>query len=425
MAKKKKPKQNKPAPAPVNPVHAMNPSSWQPKIPGQSVSILPDRHKIGRLLLQPASVGMTGKGIDECLRDYNDALIKKMHWMTRREVKQKDVIDIRPILNRQNAESWMAPSPGASDDDIIYGVTDYWYCYVPCFEEGVLHVNDCRYIWWRVEDLDFDNNRMAVRLQDFIYYADGGGWQPGVTGLVCWRFEDPDTVHAGFDPESDPKLLHPPVKFAAVPEDSIPDYIAMYKLVDINTLGWNAAKKKIWRDTIMANAVTGCERMKKQTGMHNLDNLAGMFTSYMLRINKILDLNKKAKCASRAVSKESHTEYLAEKKKAKSENRKLEPERRIMNVGPIVITSRLKPKPGGRAVADYKKLAWKTRGHMRTLKSGKRVWVRESVHRRKALMTPENMNAVPENATPLTLRIQSQDVIDKNNQEQKGDTQET
>lgn len=373
--------------------------------------------KIGRMLLQPSSVAVVSEGLDELLRDYNQALVSDLGWMSRRDIKKQDMVDVRPILDIQKLEGWQAPNPKTNPEDTAYAVDGYWYCYIPCFSEGVLHVNSGRYIWWKIEDLDFEKHRMAVWLQDFIYYDMGGGWQPGVRGLVCWKFQDPEDI-TGYMEDGLPKRLR--VEFAAVPEQSVTSYTEIYKLIDIRKFHWSQDKLKIWNEVLLVNAQKGVETMLARTGMHNLDNLAGMFTTYMLKVNRILDANKKA-MKSRPVSDSEHETYLKDRKESKAKGEKPKPERRVRNVGPIVITSRVRPKPNGRSVADYKKPAWKTRKHLRTLPSGKKTWVKASIHRRKALLTPENANLIPDDPAPVTIRIRSQDTVKDEKTEEKTD----
>ena len=349
------------------------------------------------IMLQPSSFAMAGEGLDVLIRDYTGALVSDLGWMTRRQVKSKDTVDLRPLLSPP-ANGWEAANPRTNADDIAYGIAEYWHCYVPCFEEGVLHVNSGRYIYWKLEDLDFGKHRMAVWLHDFAYYDNGAGWHPGVNGLVCWKFEDPEETLASR------VVAKPPVKFAAVPEQSVVDYVQLYGLIGASRFDWTKAQRKLWEEVVLANARESCAGMKAKTGMHNLDNLAGMFTSYMLKVNRILDENREA-VKSRPVSDEEHKAYAERKKAAKAAGTKPLPERRVMNIGGLAVTARSKPKSGRRAAASYTKASWVTRGHMRTLKSGKKVWIRQSVHRRKALMTPENAGAAPEAPRPVTIRV--------------------
>lgn len=360
-----------------------------------------------RMLLQAASFSVAGETADRLLKDYNRHLVDDLGMMSRREIKKKDIVDLRPVLDIKNIPDWQAPSPGLDFQDKLYTVQDYYYCYIPCFEEGVYHVNAGRYIYWKVTDMDLANHRMMLWLQDFVYYSEGSGWQPGVHGNVAWRFGDPEDEAMGAFAEKRAMKC----EYAAIP-DAITDYVKMYGLIDVRTLGWPKKDVKAWEDLVVAYARKGCALMKEKTGSHNLDSLAAMFTSYTVKTNRILSEHKAAG-KSKPASKEEHEKYLAKKKQAGAPPEKPAKERRVRNIGPISVTSKSRPKPGRRAVADYKKAAWETRGHIRKLKSGKKVWVKKSVHRRKALLGKDTAAAPPETA-PVTIRILPQD---KNSEE--------
>lgn len=355
-----------------------------------------------QMLLQSASFSIAGGVADRLLRDYNDRLVSDLGMMSRREVKKKDIVDLRPLFDLRHIPDWQAPDPKLDFQDKMYIATDYYYCCIPCFEEGVYHVNAGRYIYWRVKDMDLANHRMMLWLQDFVYYSEGCGWQPGVHGTVAWKFGDPgDEMRTSL-------LAGKPMQcgYASLP-DAVTDYVQMYGLLDVKKLGWSKKDIESWHDLVISNAKKGCELMHKKTGSHNLDSLAAIFTSYTIKTNRILSEHKAAS-KSEPASKSEHQEYLEakreEKAMAKKPNKPVQ-ERRIRTIGNIRITSRSKPKPGRRAVANYTKAAWTTRGHLRTLKSGKKVYVRESVHRRKALLDAETASQEPVK-TPLTIRLE-------------------
>lgn len=361
----------------------------------------------GQLKIQPASFNISGGRAGRMIREYNQHLIDDLGMMRRRDIRKKDIVDLRPVLDRKGIESWQAPDPKLTMDEKLYTVDDYYYCYVPCFEEGAYQVNDHRYIYWKITDLDLGAHRMIVWLQDFVYYdGEGSGWQPGVHGNVAWRFGDPDDEANGALAER----RRMKCEYAAT-ENSVTDYVQLYRLLDVKSFGWNRNELADWENWVMKYAAKSCADMKAKTGQHNLDCLAAMFTSYTVKTNKILSDHKNAR-KSRPVSQSEHEAFIAEKKAAAEKGEPKPKERRIQVIGPISVTSATRPKPGRRAIANYTKASWTTRGHMRTLPSGKKVPVRKSIHRRKALLTPENAGDMPE-ATPVTIRIMPQEKPEK------------
>lgn len=348
-----------------------------------------------RILLQPSSFGMAGDDAARLLRDYNSRLMSERGMMSRREIKSKDIVDLRPLLSAGSLPGWQAPDPMLDFQDRLYVVQDYYYCYVPCFEEGVYHVNSDRYIYWRMTGLDTAAHVLTVFLQDFVYYADGCGWQPGVYGNVRWQFGDPglerQEAFAG----------HRRMKCEYAPSsDAVTDYARLYRLLDVKSMGWSKQDLKLWENVVIANAREGCRLMSARTGLDNLGSLAAIFASYTVKVNRILSEHKSAGRSRPAPGQEREPRPAVEKDAAGSAPPAKE--RRIRTVGPISFTSRERPKPGRRAMANYVKASWETRGHMRTLRSGRKVWVKKSVHKRKAL---QGSDAQAPESTPLTVRI--------------------
>lgn len=379
-------------------------NKWPLTLPGPNGTRINTGMEIkGQLKIQSSSFSVSGGRASELIREYNQHLVDELGMMRRRDLRKKDIVDLRQVLDRKGLESWQAPDPKLSMDEKIYTVDDYYYCYIPCFEEGAYQVNDHRFIYWKITDIDLENHRMMLWLQDFIYYdGEGSGWQPGVHGNVAWRFGDPDDEANGALAER----RRMKCEYAAT-EDAVTDYVRLYRLIDVKSFGWSKAKISDWENWVVKYAVKSCADMKKKTGQHNLDCLAAMFTSYTVKTNKILSDHKNAR-KSRPISEKDHEAFVAEKKAAAEKGEPKPKERRIQVIGPISVTSKERPKPGRRAIANYRKAAWPTRGHMRTLRSGKKVPVKKSIHRRKALLTPENAGDMPE-ATPVTMVMKPQD----------------
>lgn len=329
------------------------------------------------------------------LQEYNRRLVTDLGMMRRRDLKTKDLVDIRGILDLANKTAWEAPDSRLSLNDKAYCMGDYYYCYIPCFEEGAYHINSDRYIYWIVKDLDLAAHKMTVHLQDFIYYD--AGWQPGIYGDVAFQFADPESEILRAVQEKRAFCC----RWKELP-GSISDYGQLYRLLDIERFNWPKNERSVWYGTVLKHADAGRNRVEAKSGENNLGNLAAMFLNFTAKTNRILSEYKSA-VKSRPVSGQEHRSYLAERKAAPDP--KLVPkERRIRVIGNIQVISRTKPKPGQRALANYTKIAWNTRSHFRKLRSGKKVFVKASVHRRKALLTPENQNIVPDD-TPLTIKL--------------------
>ena len=365
----------------------------------------PKSLKVGFIQAQGSAFVQMDGPHSQLIRDYNLKLIERYGYLTRRELRKKDIIDLRPILDTKNTPDWMAPHIKQTHEDNMYCIDEYYYAFIPCFEEGAYYVNSQRYIYWKIVDLDLTKHRMLLWLQDYVFYTEGCGWQPGVCGIVGWQFADPETEQQNALAEH--RRMKCEFGHGDNPGD-VPTYGVMYRLLDpVKDMGWNKSQIKDWNNLVISYADSTEKAMLARTKYDNLNSLAHMFTTYTIKTNRILSEHRKAAKASKQVSDSEHREYLAEKEKVKAEQgpdaAKKVKERRIRTIGEIVITSRVTPKPGRRALANYKLASWKARGHIRTLKSGKRIYIKASTRYRKALK--DKIGVQPAPLTPMTVII--------------------
>lgn len=348
------------------------------------------------------------------LRQYSNRLIDDFGAMTRRELRFKDIVDMRGIVDTAKIRPDAMDYLEISVDDVAYGAEEYPYCFIPCFEEGVFHMNRDRYIYWRIEEVDPGAGYLRAFLRDYSYYHEVSLWESGVHGAVEWRFVDPSEI----EKENTPYLVKTAALVAAqwkVPGKVLPGgisgYDQLYKLVTPKEMGWNPRQAQLWASIIM-HGYQEKQAAMRRTGMDSLQTLSMLFLRYVLRCNRILADDKAAR-SSRRASDADHRGYLEAKAAAKRNGTPPPKERRIRTVGAISVTSELPPRPGRRAMANYTKAAWGVRAHMRTLKSGKKVWVRKSVHKRKVLAGKTDAPGQPE-TTPVTLRM-----VDAHGKEEK------
>lgn len=347
------------------------------------------KRRVAVAMQSDSTLHITGPSIDKLLMEYNQALVDNGFALSRRELRKKDMIDARALFDIKKLERWQTPEAGLTDEDRAYMAEDYWYAFIPCFEEGVLQINGDRYIYWRITEISTETSRMVLYLHDYVYY-DETGWQPGVSGTVAWKF-NPTWA------ESLTKQL-PWTEYSII--DGELNYEGVYRILDPKTaLRWDQKQIAMWNDTIVDYATQSAKNMWEKFHKSNMDYLASLFASYICKVNHVIAANKVQK--SRVVPSE-HADHVKAVKAAKASGQKPPLERRIRVIGGISITSARIPRTGRKNVmANYKIPAWTTRGHLRTLKSGKKVFVRQSVHHRKALKQPD---AAPVQ-TPLTIKF--------------------
>lgn len=309
-----------------------------------------------------------GERINELLRQYNRVLTEKGFGIRRGELKKKDIIDARAILKKPG-ESFLTPDPRVNDEERTFAKNNWWYCCVPCFTEGVIQVNDGRYIYWNMPEIKPYENRMTLILHDYIFYKDSG-WQPGVSG----------TVDIEFPEETNDVII-------TIDEDEIHLYSDIYSILNLKKdLSWSNSDIKLWTENVVENAKDTEKSLREDHGTDNVQELAKLFINYMIKVNHMLFKNKPV--AKRSQNKEKSKTVIVD-----STNNEQSSSRKIRTIGTMSITSSSIPRlPTEKTIIRYKVASWKTRGFIRTYSNGKKVMVKPSVHHRKCLEQKQEQN---------------------------------
>lgn len=316
---------------------------------------------------------------DELLKEYNRHLIKIGYGMSRKDLKKKDIIDMRSILTTD--ESLVkAPDSTLSLEEILFGKENFWYHLIPCFTEGVLWINTCRYIYWNILELKPYENEMKIMLQDYIFYPDTL-WNPGVKCNMRM-------------------ILDPSIKKMRIElQNDIFLYSDIYQIIDCKSeLKWSDYDLKIWEDVIIQFAVK-TEKALEEKNTNNALELAKLFANYITKVNYMLYTNK----PSTKRNKPSGNKVVMVNASNDDNNVQKSDNRRYRTIGGLCVTSKDIPKmPTQKTVMKYKVASWKTRGFIRTLPNGKKVHVRESIHHRKCLQDT--------NTAPVTIKLKPNEV---------------
>lgn len=323
-------------------------------------------------LLNMASTGR------ELLREYNDALLCAGIAMSRAEIKTKNRIDLRGLCTYEKYKGKADEKNRIPDIDgkrlmseFLYG--NYWYCYIPCFSEGVLQLNTDRYVYWKVAKVDTTENAMDVFICD--YNRIGGVWQMGVSTDVHYRFWDVDKVRERYTVDT--------VRYVTVSGgvnvqlDNCREYSKIYRLLPMDSFSWSEKEREIWNKFI-ANAEADEKQNLSLKGSNSCYELSKIFTHFVMLSNQELWLNKpKAVRSGRSTSETVRKTKVGERKDVK---------KIVRTVGGIKMTSTKPPRlPSADSVIHYKTAVWTARGGVRRMKNGKLVPFKESVRHRKCL----------------------------------------
>lgn len=293
---------------------------------------------------------------------YSSALISQRWALPREAIEQMDRIDIRSLFSELSDNICMSGDIPLRDSPDFLAYCDrepQFMRLIPCFQEGALQCNKDRFIHWKIMDLNLEEPYIDIYLAD--YMVTDGFWTPGCFGAVRFqKNKDCGEVELGYD------------------HNSMYDFTRLYTLINRSKLGWSKDTMKLWEGWVVKHAeITAAELLK--SGYNNLTCIGCLFEIYMEIINYCLSIHKPSR--PQAISGGS-----AAKAKTVAVPNMPQPERKVRMVGTIpVISSTVPRRPTEKTIIKYQLESWNTRGHMRHLKSGKVVYVKPSVHHRKAL----------------------------------------
>ena len=299
-------------------------------------------------------------------KEYCQELIKRGLAITRSELKSKDRIDVRPMLNNGEDDLTSNELPTNAilklkeeynkniDFNVWKSVTGY-YCQIPCYSEGSLQLTSHNYIYWKILTLDMSTGITKIYLKNYVAYD--SCWLPAVEGIAefhadwnCY-FEDTKTM-------SD-----------------------IMKLIPVSEFLWSKEDKLIW-NTLVKACEDFDENLYKQYETTMFKNIVSAFIKCIIITNYKL----------------SQTKPVADRK---STNRKYttaaitveQPKKIIRTIGDIVFSSVKPPKSSSKeTVIKYKVASWKARGGLRHMKDGRVIPFKESIRHRKCLNTDQATN---------------------------------
>lgn len=311
-----------------------------------------------------------GDMFQELLAEYNAALVERGLAKSRDALEAMDTIDIRGIAGPRMAETPSElPSPSAMlepDTYLAYIASEPpLYQILPCFEKGVIRANMDRYFEFELLSVDTDARELRVFLHDYTYRRTTGLWEPGVYGnlTLMYGLEDAQVSIKGADSD-------------------LVTFDRIYRMLDLKSLGWDNARRTLWKRTAVAHA-DAHKAARKSEARNDVVELARIFLAYVTICNFYLATRKPVAAKRRAPGK-ARTGKDAQNRAAAAPP----PERLVRTVGPIRIVSARVPRPAGalsNTLRRYRVAEWTSRGHVRHYKTGKTVWIRPATHKRKAL----------------------------------------
>lgn len=277
--------------------------------------------------------------------------------LSRKELKEMDTIDYSKMIT-DRVDSASLPSISLTDKE--KEETDKcWYMILPPFKKGVIKPNRHRYIWFDVREVNEEDQSYIIELRDYAYESSVWSMGTQIIGYFKW------------DASLKTNLDGYHCEYSA-------DGYSMADIVKLNMRDLALDKEK----TFYYNEIL-LPALEKANDDHDFNSLLVHFALITIKTNmQLLEGKPKAIRGSGAKIKTSAGEV--------DKNPKPKIVRALS--GGIQVKSVKIPKPiSPDTVRTYTLEAWKSRGHVRHYKSGKTVWVKESIHHRKCLQTEDKL----------------------------------
>lgn len=315
------------------------------------------------------------KTINDLLKKYSETSIDKGYGLSRRDLKQKDIVDMRECteLINDDRQYKLKDKIYKSFKEYQKQRKNYFYEIVPCFSEGSFYMIDNTYLYWKILDLKPEENTITLKLMSYAVME--SYWSVGTSCVATISNDDPTDFDEEFKIETNEKESYSRYK--------------LYSAIPYSELKWSKSDIKLWEKHV-SKVIKKSEKLEKQKGNTPFTKLITVYLDQVSLLNFILETNKPK--AKRTINN---------KNKIKIQSIDVEQPKRITRtVGLATIKSHKIPRPvNAETIIHYKIANWKTRGHNRILKSGKIIHVSESIHHRKCL---ENKNKTPQ--TTLILK---------------------
>lgn len=277
-------------------------------------------------------------------------------YMTFKELKGKDRIDIRPIFPNKTKDPGLRPLIKAKPEyKIPIPEKQTFFNLIPCFKEGVFHHNENQYVYWLIKDINTDEQTIDILLQ---YYNKEPYqiWQPTASGIITCEIDKNNSA------EINVYVKNP---------STLKMELDMPLIYSTNDLSWTPTKKDIWQNTNQK-----LYSIKKHKDQHYafIKNTC-VFLEYTCLVNYLLS-QQKVKTQTPKTGTKIKSKYDAETD--------IKVKKRTLGI--LNITSVRPPKrANAKIIRTYRLPSWKTRGHIRHYKSGKTVYIKECTHHRKQL----------------------------------------
>ena len=294
-------------------------------------------------------------------REYTRFLVQQGDLKSRKELKNMDFIDARPLLKNLGQDHF--PTLPFKDGVSKFIRQNNWYVCIPCFETACIQIDANKYLEYHLTNVDLDKQEYDVMLSFYMYHETLG-----------WDVVVESSTHFTFDSISKDKKTA-----ASHLSCTINNPLKLRTKYTEKDLGWS---KKDYASYLLLFDSTNRQQIKKHV-TNNAHAISELFAKINIHINYLLSLEKPK------IKKQANKPDTTATRKI-SETAKDTPKRRMRTLGEIMIQSKQTPKQTTHQnVIRYQTATWKVRGHLRTYKSGKTVWIKETQRKRQCMQNAD------------------------------------
>lgn len=351
--------------------------------------------------------------VEQQMKQFSRLLVDKGKALSKRQIKSLDTIDMRNAIISYGKDT-IGPNTAIPDSSSLTYLVEQaqkidkekigdtflanstFFEYLPCFEEGVFHINKNRWLYFKIEELLLNqdgniSNFCSIRLKDYSFSVDAG-WSAGVECVL----EVADGSHKDVEIKATSSVL----------------FHDIYSQFDADTLkkelGWSSSDIQFWEMTIVKHAIETEKELTNEKGeCQEIVSILILYCTFVIYVNNKLLKNKL-----------SHGRKPQGQKKGsvKSEfNKESEQPAKLVRTvgegaGSVAITSQKPPRnPSEEYVRHYSVASWKVCGHIRTYKSGKTVYIKETVFHRHGFEKQEKEASLPQRVVRLQSKIKEKE----------------
>ena len=249
---------------------------------------------------------------------------------------------------------------------------------VPCFEEGCVRLTNTTYYYWKIDSIDAAKRQCTLTVHKYTWHSKneiGYSTRWSIDAIVSFSIDDSADFLDIYISTEHEIIQACDYKEAGLTEDEIFVRNRVNEYVSQNT---------------------GSDEEKCKAAEKRAHGIMTGFLTVIIMVNRALAKNSLSKGKSLAVSKSKNTgTVIAETEKKKlTRTLKINSDKTDACENVHIISEKPPRVPSENYVRRYSVAAWTVRATTRHYKSGKTVYIKETVHKRHALQKDNKESTV-------------------------------